>query len=73
MTATATRSSCYTPARAARHRRRGALRLLAAGLLLATAVDAMAWGALGHRLVARLAQPQLDAQAQAEVARLLQG
>lgn len=73
MTATAIRSSCNTPARAARHRRRGALRLLATGLLLATAVDAMAWGALGHRLVARLAQPQLDAQAQAEVARLLQG
>ena len=73
MTATATRSSCYTPARAARHRRRGALRFLAAGLLLATAVDALAWGALGHRLVARLAESSLDAQAQAEVARLLRG
>ena len=73
MTATAIRSSCHTPARAARHRRRGALLLLAAGVLLATAVDAMAWGALGHRLVARLAESSLDAQAQAEVARLLRG
>ena len=55
--------------RAARHRRRGALLLL----LLAPALDALAWGQLGHRLVAGMAEPHLQPQARAEVARLLQG
>lgn len=43
-------------------------------LLLAftlVSADALAWGAQGHRLVARIAEPQLSPQARAEVARLL--
>ena len=35
--------------------------------------DALAWGAQGHRLVARIAETQLTPQAQADVARLLAG
>ena len=41
-------------------------------LALLPAIDAMAWGQLGHRLVAQLAEPQLDAQARTEITRLLQ-
>lgn len=41
-------------------------------LLLATATPALAWGPLGHRIVARLAEAQLTPQARAQVARLLQ-
>lgn len=49
--------------------------LLAAGLLMASthAFDAAAWGAQGHRLVARIAETRLDAPAQQAVAELLAG
>jgi len=40
-------------------------------LLLLLAFPAQAWGPLGHRLVARLAEPQLAPAARAEVRRLL--
>ena len=43
--------------------------LLAALTLVST--DALAWGAQGHRLVARIAEPRLTPQTRAEVARLL--
>ena len=69
MTASAPIRRTAAPQRAARHRRRGALLLLA----LLPAIDAMAWGQLGHRLVARQAQVQLAPQAATEVARLLDG
>lgn len=45
-----------------------------AGLALAlslTSLDALAWGAQGHRLVARIAESKLDPQAKAEIDRLL--
>jgi hypothetical protein len=48
--------------------------LLSASLALAlslTAKDAHAWGAQGHRLVARVAEPELNAQAKAEIDHLL--
>ena len=48
--------------------------LLLSGLTLAAALlpsHAAAWGAQGHRLVARIAETRLDPQAQAEVNRLL--
>ncbi len=35
------------------------------------ATDVHAWGAQGHRLVARIAEPRLDAHAKAEIERLL--
>ncbi|KAF1689293.1 S1/P1 nuclease [Pseudoxanthomonas koreensis] len=50
-----------------------ALALLGLPLALALALPAQAWGPLGHRLVASLAEPGLDPQARATVARLLQG
>ena len=40
---------------------------------LAAPVTAWAWGPVGHRLVAELAEQDLSPQARAEVARLLQG
>ena len=43
--------------------------LLTALTLVST--DALAWGAQGHRLVARVAEPRLTPQTRAEVARLL--
>lgn len=43
---------------------------LLAALLIAP-LPALAWGPLGHRLVARLAESDLDPQARAEIARLL--
>jgi hypothetical protein len=46
---------------------------LTAFLLLSIAPPALAWGALGHRLVASLAEEELSPVAKAEVARLLQG
>jgi hypothetical protein len=45
------------------------LAIALAGWLIATPV--LAWGALGHRIVARLAEAQLAPQARAEVDRLL--
>ncbi|MGY8561794.1 S1/P1 nuclease [Paracidovorax citrulli] len=49
--------------------------LLSSSLLLLAltlvSTDALAWGAQGHRLVARVAEPKLTPQARAEVARLL--
>lgn len=42
-------------------------------LCAALSSPAHAWGALGHRLVARLAESDLSPKARAEVARLLQG
>ncbi|OEY99151.1 MULTISPECIES: S1/P1 nuclease [Stenotrophomonas] len=49
--------------------------LLSSSALLLTltlvSTDALAWGAQGHRLVARVAEPRLTAQTRAEVARLL--
>ncbi len=54
-------------------RRRRGLALLCLPLAFAMALPAQAWGPLGHRLVARLAEPGLDPQARAEVDRLLQG
>ncbi|WP_051414329.1 S1/P1 nuclease [Pseudoxanthomonas suwonensis] len=54
-------------------RRRRGLALLCLPLAFAIALPAQAWGPLGHRLVARLAEPGLDPQARAEVERLLQG
>ena len=47
--------------------------LLCLPLALALALPVQAWGPLGHRLVALLAEPDLDPQARATVARLLQG
>ena len=47
---------------------------LSAGLTLALSLlagDALAWGAQGHRLVARVAETRLDPQARAEIDRLL--
>lgn len=44
---------------------------LVLALLIACAPAAHAWGPLGHRLVARLAEPQLSPAAHAEVRRLL--
>lgn len=44
---------------------------LVLALLIACAPAAHAWGPLGHRLVARLAEPQLTPAAHAEVQRLL--
>jgi hypothetical protein len=52
-------------------RPRAAFVLLACSL--AACAPALAWGALGHRLVAALAQDELGAQAQREVALLLEG
>lgn len=72
MATSAPRLSTDSPARAARLTRRGAL-LCLVPLLLAPALDALAWGQLGHRLVARLAEPQLDPDARAAIAGLLQG
>jgi len=46
---------------------------LAIFLSLAIALPAQAWGPLGHRLVARLADDDLSPQARAGIARLLQG
>lgn len=46
--------------------------LLAASLILPFAPPAFAWGPLGHRIVARLAEAQLTPRARAEVAQLLQ-
>lgn len=46
-------------------------RLIACLLLLALAPAALAWGELGHRLVADLATAELSADARAEIARLL--
>lgn len=58
----------------ARPRAAALLRLsLALVLALGVALPAQAWGPLGHRLVARLAEPGLDPQARAAVSRLLQG
>jgi hypothetical protein len=65
MTATA-------PALPSRARPR-AVALLCLPLALALALPVQAWGPLGHRLVARLAEPELDPRARAAVARLLQG
>jgi hypothetical protein len=48
--------------------------LSSSALVLALTVvstDALAWGAQGHRLVARIAEPRLTPQTRAEVARLL--
>ncbi|KAF1698555.1 endonuclease [Pseudoxanthomonas jiangsuensis] len=59
--------------RPARRRARHPARWLAAVLALAIALPAQAWGPLGHRLVARLAEDGLDPQARAETARLLRG
>ena len=42
-------------------------------LALSWSPGARAWGPLGHRLVARLAEPRLDAATRAEVERLLAG
>jgi hypothetical protein len=56
-----------------RARTRRARALLCLPFALALALPAQAWGPLGHRLVARLAEPDLDPQASAQVARLLQG
>lgn len=42
-------------------------------LVLPLSPAAHAWGPLGHRLVARLAEADLDPQARAEIHRLLQG
>lgn len=54
------------------HTRRRARMLVAALVtLLLCAPPAFAWGALGHRVVARLAEAQLTPQAWAEVQRLL--
>ena len=54
------------------HRRRQSLPLaLLAFALLAVAPAALAWGPLGHRIVADLAQPRLTPAARAEVDRLL--
>ena len=50
------------------------LPLLVSGLALAAALlpsPAMAWGAQGHRLVARIAETRLDPAAKAEIDRLL--
>lgn len=51
------------------------LTALVSGLALATLLllpaQALAWGAQGHRLVARIAEPRLTADARAEVERLL--
>ena len=44
---------------------------LAASAALCCATPGFAWGVLGHRVVAQLAQKQLDPAAQAEVQRLL--
>ncbi|KAF1686450.1 endonuclease [Pseudoxanthomonas broegbernensis] len=52
---------------------RRAARWLAAVLAVAVVLPAQAWGPLGHRLVARLAEDGLTPQAQAGVARLLRG
>lgn len=71
MTAPAPLHPAIAARRVARHRRRGAFLLFLLALL--PAIDAMAWGALGHRLAARVAEPQLDPKARAEVARLLHG
>ncbi|RNF86512.1 S1/P1 nuclease [Montanilutibacter psychrotolerans] len=49
------------------------LHLAAAALLLTAAVPALAWGKLGHRLVADLAAQDLRPAARAEVAALLAG
>ena len=40
--------------------------LLAASLILLCAPQALAWGPLGHRVVARLAEAQLTPSARAE-------
>ncbi|HEY4581780.1 MAG TPA: S1/P1 nuclease [Lysobacter sp.] len=48
-------------------------RLLAAALLFAVASPAFAWGRLGHRLVADLAQDELTPKARAQVDALLAG
>ncbi|MGE8280994.1 MAG: S1/P1 nuclease [Stenotrophomonas sp.] len=48
--------------------------LLSASLVLALSLasaDALAWGAQGHRLVARVAEPALNTTAKAEIDRLL--
>ena len=49
--------------------------LLFSGIILAaaslTSAPAFAWGAQGHRLVARIAETRLDPVAKAEVERLL--
>ena len=50
-------------------RRRGALALALAALLCAS--PAFAWGPLGHRVVARLAEAQLTPRARAQAQRLL--
>ena len=42
-------------------------------VLLSVALPAQAWGPLGHRLVARMAEQDLSPAARAEAARLLQG
>lgn len=54
-------------------RTRRPLRWLAALLALSVALPAQAWGPLGHRLVARLADGDLGPQARAGINRLLQG
>ena len=41
--------------------------------LTLVSTDALAWGAQGHRLVARIAETRLTPQTQAEVDRLLPG
>jgi nuclease S1 len=46
-------------------------RILLAGLLLAAAVNAYAWGRDAHRLVAELTMERLTPAARAEVERLL--
>ncbi|MGY4516984.1 S1/P1 nuclease [Lysobacter sp. HA18] len=48
-------------------------KLLASALLFCIASPAFAWGALGHRLVADLAQDELTPQARREVDELLKG
>lgn len=48
------------------------LRGLLVGAMVLGAPQAMAWGPLGHRIVARLAEARLTPQARAQVARLLQ-
>ena len=48
-------------------------RILAALLALSVALPAQAWGPLGHRLVARLAEEGLTPQARGTVDRLLRG
>lgn len=53
--------------------RRSIASVLLMGVLLAVAVPAVAWGSLGHRLVAALAWDELNPRARAEIRVLLVG